>query len=609
MHKITLVFPIAAAAFILLVFSEAVPLMREPLMVPESDRNMTGKDRALCLLITLLYALTAFIGLGSTTGIESFCKFGGQGEYALIEFPDGVNISAVRCYHGLFMGKYNLEFSADGVDYQSVALVEQGHADIFKWLDAELSEEWGKPVRFLRMTAGGRLWLGELAVYDDSGELVSTDAMIIPKGCAALFDEQEKVPAEDSFMTSSYFDEIYHARTAYEHIENITPYEITHPPLGKLLLSVGIRLFGLVPFGWRFMGTLFGVAMLPAIYLFLKKMSGGTLVPACCTAVLATDFMHFSQTRIATIDTYEVLFIILMYGFFWGFWHADRTRRERWLPPLALSGICFGLGAATKWTGFYAGGGLAVLWLIDRIDRGIHQCRAGKGSDFVQETAELVGWSLLFFVLIPACIYYVSYWPYGTSHGLGGGLKMLFSKDYLDIVLSNQTYMLHYHSGVTATHPYSSVWWQWILDIRPILYYLHYFPDGTEQSIAAWLNPMLCWGGLCAMLCMLWLTVFRHDKTALFILVGYLAQLLPWVFVSRIVFEYHYFPSSVFLVLALGHMFRIVELRHRRPRRVVISFTAVSVALFAAFYPALSGARVARWYDLSFLKWMETWPF
>ena len=108
---------------------------------------------------------------------------------------------------------------------------------------------------------------------------------------------------------------------------------------------------------------------------------------------------------------------------------------------------------------------------------------------------------------------------------------------------------------------------------------------------------------------MLYLTVARHDKTALFILVGYLAQLLPWVFVTRVVFEYHYFPSSVFLVLALGHVFRTVELRHAHPRRVVISFAVVAVVLFAAFYPALSGLRVPRSYDLKFLKWLGTWPF
>ncbi len=608
MSKWTLVFPLAAVAFIALVFAEYIPLLRAPLTVPDDGRRMTGKDRALCLLITLLYALAAFSYLGDTQGIESFCKFSERGEYALIEFPAGVEIGAVRCYHGLYMGRYNLEFSADGEDFQTVALVEQGHADVFKWKGQELKENRPRPVRFLRLTAGSRLWMGELAIYDGGGALVATDDMYIPAGCAALFDEQEKIPAEDSFLNASYFDEIYHARTAYEHIVNVFPYEITHPPLGKLILSVGIRLFGLVPFGWRFSGTLFGVLMLPAIYLFLKKMFGGTLVPACCTALLASDFMHFSQTRIATIDTYEVLFIILMYGFFWGFWRADRKDRRSWLPPLALSGVCFGLGAASKWTGFYAGAGLAVLWLIDRVDRGVRLHREEKDRDFVRETKELVLWSLLFFVLVPALIYYVSYWPYGTSQGMRG-LKMLFSGDYLRTVLDNQKYMLNYHSHVTATHPYSSVWWQWILDVRPILYYLHYFPDGRESSIAAWLNPMLCWGGLCAMLSILYLALFRRDRTALFILVGYLAQLLPWVFVTRVVFEYHYFPSSVFLVLALGHVFRTVELRHPCPKRLVVSFTGVAVALFAAFYPALSGLPVARWYDLRFLKWLGTWPF
>ena len=121
---------------------------------------------------------------------------------------------------------------------------------------------------------------------------------------------------------------------------------------------------------------------------------------------------------------------------------------------------------------------------------------------------------------------------------------------------------------------------------------------------------MLCWGGLLAMLAMLWLTVFRHDKKALFILVGYLAQLLPWVFVTRVVFEYHYFPSTIFLVLALGHVFRTLEVqKHPRAKRIVCSFTVVTVAVFVAFYPALSGVRVVRWYDLSFLKWLPTWPF
>ena len=40
-------------------------------------------------------------------------------------------------------------------------------------------------------------------------------------------------------------------------------YETTHPPLGKDLIMVGIALFGMTAFGWRFAGTLFGVLLVP----------------------------------------------------------------------------------------------------------------------------------------------------------------------------------------------------------------------------------------------------------------------------------------------------------------------------------------------------------
>ena len=42
-----------------------------------------------------------------------------------------------------------------------------------------------------------------------------------------MFDEQQFVPQRTHYMTEMYFDEVYHARTAYENINHIKPYEIT----------------------------------------------------------------------------------------------------------------------------------------------------------------------------------------------------------------------------------------------------------------------------------------------------------------------------------------------------------------------------------------------
>ena len=66
MSKLTLVFPLAAICFSLLVFYESVPLLHTPLTDRASDRRMTGRDRALCLLITFAGGWTAFFVLAAT---------------------------------------------------------------------------------------------------------------------------------------------------------------------------------------------------------------------------------------------------------------------------------------------------------------------------------------------------------------------------------------------------------------------------------------------------------------------------------------------------------------------------------------------------------------
>jgi len=607
MKYLTLVFPLATLAFLLLLCSEIAPVLCGGGDLLRGDDRWKKRDSLSVLLITAAYALTAFAGLGDKHAPENFCQFTEQGSYALIELDAPTRLGSVRYYAGLHTGNYYLQVSANGAEYIDAATLEQGHADVFKWCDADISSACGK-VQYLRIVSDGPLWMGELALYDADGVRISADTLSYPPGCDTLFDEQTLVPDTLRYTNSTYFDEIYHVRTAYEHIESESPYEISHPPLGKLLLGLGIRLFGLNPFGWRFSGTLIGVLMLPALYLFLKKMFGGTAVPAAVTAVWATDFLHFVQTRIATIDSYAVFFILLMYLFFWLYWRAPREALRDWLPPLALSGLCFGLGAACKWICLYAGAGLGLLWLLDRVFRAKACDGPEKRRGYWRETSVNILWCLLCFVLVPAVVYYLSYYAYGTAKGMHGP-GMFFSGDYFRLVLDNQKYMFSYHSGVTATHPYSSVWWQWLLDLRPILYYLEYLPDGRHITIGAIVNPMLCWGGLLAMVCMAYLAACKKDRTALFILIGYLAQLVPWIFVHRIVFEYHYFAATVFLLLAIGYLLRSAQLRLPDWRGILLRFSGVSAVLFLVYYPVLAGTPIAAWYGNRFLDWLGGWPF
>ncbi|MGN1004417.1 MAG: phospholipid carrier-dependent glycosyltransferase, partial [Oscillospiraceae bacterium] len=308
--------------------------------------RMEKKDALPLLLLTAVYAVTAFWSLGDTSAPQSFLNLK-PGEAVTFSTQETVSLGRVEYYTGLWTGSYELEFSSDGVNWESVEL-KQDYAHLFYWLEPELPE--GElTARYFRLTAScsEQIEMGELALFDPEGNLISVPNR---EGAEALFDEQELVPAERHWTNSAYFDEIYHARTAFEHLRDISPYEDSHPPLGKLIISLGISLFGMTPFGWRFMGTLFGVLMVPLLYVFLKNLFGKTVVALCGTALFTFDFMHLTQTRIATIDSYGVFFILAMFFFLYRYLALPAgTPFRKCALPLFLSGLMFGIGVASKW--------------------------------------------------------------------------------------------------------------------------------------------------------------------------------------------------------------------------------------------------------------------
>ena len=592
MAALRIILPAAAIALTLALFLQLAWPARTPIPRRTSRRGGIG-----IAVLTAVYAVAAFTGLGSARDPQHFCTLE-AGESATLALDGVHSIDTVWYYTGLYTGEYTLAYSDDGITYTPAGTMPQGYADLFKWLQPQLADTAPATAAYVRVTAGTHLELGEFALLDAQGERIAVREITGPASAAALCDEADTVPASSTYCNSSYFDEIYHARTAYEHLRGVYPYEVSHPPLGKVILSLGIALFGMTPFGWRCMGALFGVAMLPLMWDLLRRMFRDGRVALCGAALLAFDFMHLTQTRIATIDSFATLFILLMYLFLYRYFTEGRLRH------LAACGVTFGIGAATKWTCLYAGAGLGVLWALHWVFQGVQAHRDSDGRRYVRRLISNIGFCLVFFVLVPGMIYYASYYPYGAARGLHGA-GMYFTREYAAIVLENQRFMFTYHAGLVATHPYSSRWWQWLLDLRPILYYLSY-GDGTVSTIGAFVNPLLCWGGLLALPVLAYRAV-RHDRTALFILVGYLAQVLPWVFISRLTFEYHYFAATLFLVLALGYVFD--RLRRRGYLGIVYAFTAANGVLFALFYPVLTGVTVSRSYAWNVLKWLPDWPF
>ena len=575
---------------------------------------MERKDLLPLLIILAVYAIVAFTNLGSTKDPQSFYTFEGDNDSVVIDLGEQKEISSIMYYSGLYPGDYDLYYSSNGSNWVRLrdanaqpdangdvndAAMHQSYADLFKWQYASIGDT-SISTRFIRIVARTLpMELGELALYDEHGRLVNVSGVD-----SVLLDEQNTIPDSPSWFNSMYFDEIYHGRTAYENIKNIYPYEITHPPLGKIIISLGIRIFGMTPFGYRFMGAFFGVLMLLPLYILLKNMFGKTKVAMCGTLLFAFEFMHFTQTRIATIDTYGVFFTLLSFLFMWRWMTAPYTAKLRttWLD-LFLCGLSFGLGCACKWTVLYAGVGLATLWLL----RAIMKYRAVGLGHYGRELLGTIGLSVLFFIVIPVIIYCLSYIPYGLALGykMPG---MLTDGNYYKLIWDNQVYMLTYHNGVNQTHPYSSRWYQWLFDVRPILYYLQYNGE-TKSAFGAFNSPLISWAGLAALISIVFAFWKRRKPQAVLIWAGYLCQFLPWVIITRTTFAYHYFGCILFLTIAISFVFDELIERRSKNDKLVYAFTGLNTALFVLFYPVLSGVEASLQFCLNVLKWFPSWPW
>ncbi|MDD4312078.1 MAG: glycosyltransferase family 39 protein, partial [Eubacteriales bacterium] len=271
----------------------------------DNKLHYSKRDILFVLGITLVYGVVALTNLGSTKAPQTYWYSNQAGESITVKFNAVEHVSAYSIYGNIDNDGTLLISTPDGHE----ETFSQKYDDMFRW--KKVTTEFVTDTVTLSLYSGS-LKLNEIAFYDLAGEQIPLTIIGARGTQGNLADEQDTV-AEPSYYTGMYFDELYHARTAYENLHNLTPYENSHPPLGKLLIMLGVWAFGMTPFGWRVVGALFGICMLPVLYAFGKRLFKNSNYALVLTTLFAFDFMHFTQTRIATIDVYSVFFILLMY--------------------------------------------------------------------------------------------------------------------------------------------------------------------------------------------------------------------------------------------------------------------------------------------------------
>lgn len=398
------------------------------------------------------------------------------------------------------------------------------------------------------------------------------------------------------------YDEVYHAYTAEQYVVGnpdayvwyTTPhqkgvaYAWDHPPLGKLLISLGIRAFGNNSFGWRVMSALFGAIGIVATYVLALTLTRRRAVAALTSGLLLMDGLYFVQSRTGMTDIFTAVFMLCGFIALY-FYLVAPPDRIRW--PLLATGLFMGLGVATKWNAGYPAA-IVVLVGLWKIYRAWDAAQTRHNSRTRLSLQQQALWVPVALIAVPAAVYILSYIPFFlVGHSLGQWFEL-------------QQQMFYYHTHLTATHPYASRWWSWPLDVRPVWYSVTYTGNMVANTYAQ-ANPLLYWGFLPAV-ALLMVRWWREKTRLLVFVVGFFGQWLPWMLVSRITFIYHFLPAVPFGCLAVAMAVEQGWQRGRWLRASAVGYCVVVVAAFVFFYPIYSSVLLSH-HQLDMRMWFPSW--
>ena len=380
------------------------------------------------------------------------------------------------------------------------------------------------------------------------------------------------------------FDEIYYAKNANSLIEHGVELNeqggadfIVHPPLGKWLIGIGIKIFGNNEFGWRIIPALVGTACVILIYLIAQRLFNSIFLSSTAALLMALDGLALVMSRVALLDIFLMFFILLCCYFI--------LTNNLW-----LSGVAIGLAGASKWSGFF----LIPLIIALTIN--------WKNLQLSSLLRRLVQ-----FIFIPIGVYFITWIGWilnsnGWGRQSGGNLFTSLWKYHIEI--------LNFHRELSEKHAYNANPWSWLVLGRPTSFYYESPSDcgaaSCAQEILAIGTPVLWWAGVFAIAVTAGLFIVSKDRIAAFILAGIAGTYLPWFFIqSRTMFYFYAISILPFLILALIYTFNWA-LKYKDYRKYIGVFIIVVAINFIYFLPIFLGIQMpySDWLDR---MWLPSW--
>lgn len=355
------------------------------------------------------------------------------------------------------------------------------------------------------------------------------------------------------------FDEIYYADFAQKHLTHGTYFDV-HPPLSKIIISAGIKLFGDNSLGWRVSEAFLGFILLVLIFLLAYQIFKNKYIALISLILSCTCTMLFVESRLSLINIFIVFFVVLSLNLF--FYWSEKKK----VYLLLLSGIALALAVLVKWTAIYIFIPMLFYLLVKE------NLRLEFYKDFIKK------WYFgILLILLPIVTYI-------------GIFQLTNISEFNFIEWHKQAF--GFHHNLTATHPYSSPWYTWLLGIRPICLEYKDIGDGQIVGILEIPNIPMFWTAIVAILWSAY-SVYKNKKNThelLFLIVGIFAIMIPWAFIKRISFIYLFLPAvPLIIIVASNFIYKILKTKYNY---LAIIILLLIIGWFVFFYPILVGTPI-----------------
>jgi dolichyl-phosphate-mannose--protein O-mannosyl transferase len=167
--------------------------------------------------------------------------------------------------------------------------------------------------------------------------------------------------------------------------------------------------------------------------------------------------------------------------------------------------------------------------------------------------------------------------------------------------------MYDYHANLDATHPFSSNWYEWPIMANPVWFYSGGTMNGLKMTISDFGNPAISWCGVLGFIYLIVDAIRKKNMNSVFLLVFILSTYVPYIFVGRLMFMYHFFITLPFIMLGIVSLIKWITEKVKN-NRVYYGYIILIITLFIIFYPVISGKPTTNEYVES-LRWLPRWYF